>query len=33
MEESAKRLVEQGITDQAEVARVIGDASANEVDG
>ena len=33
MEESARLLVERGVTDEAEVARVLGEPSANEVDG
>lgn len=33
MDQAAKRLVEQGVTDEAEVARVLGDPLANEVDG
>ncbi len=33
MERAARRLVEQGVTDEAEVARVLGDPLANEVDG
>jgi len=32
MEESARVLVERGVTDEAEVARVLGEPSANEVD-
>lgn len=33
MEVGARSLVERGVTDEAEVARVLGEATANEVDG